>query len=36
MSWPAARKPPMRAYLLADAQPAIKMPTTDSDDTARA
>ena len=36
MSWPAARRPPSSEYLLADAQPAMSTPMTDSDDTARA
>ena len=34
MSWPAARRPPSKAYLLAEAQPAISTPSTDSDETA--
>ena len=36
MSWPAARRPPISEYLLALAQPAMRMPSTETDDTARA
>ena len=36
MSWPAARRPPISEYLLALAQPAMRMPSTDTDETARA
>ncbi len=34
MSWPAARRPPISEYLLADDQPAMRMPITEIDDTA--
>ena len=36
ISWPAARIAPINEYLLADAHPAMRMPSTDSDDTAMA
>src|SRR3954464_7520659 len=36
MSWPAARRPPSSEYLLADAQPAMRMPIAEIDDTASA
>src|SRR3546814_19085246 len=36
MSWPAARRPPMREYLLAEAQPATRMPITEIDESPRA
>ncbi len=35
-SWPAALRPPISEYLLADAQPAMRMPITDMEETARA
>ena len=36
MSCPAARRPPINEYLFALAQPAIRMPSTESDETASA
>ena len=36
MSWPAARNAPSSEYLLADDQPAMSTPITESDDTASA
>ena len=35
MSWPAARRPPISEYLLADDHPAISTPMVESEETAR-
>ena len=36
MSWPVARRPPSSEYFEAEPQPAMRMPMTDTDDTAMA